>query len=131
MYCLDTNIIIEHLRDNRLIKEKIIALTKYGADFSITPITICELYKGAYKSKNIEHNIKQVKTTVATMKIIEFNENAYLAYGKIHKELMSKGTMTSEMDLLIGCLAYSFNATLVTQNKKHFENIQGLKVEEW
>jgi tRNA(fMet)-specific endonuclease VapC len=41
------------------------------------------------------------------------------------------GKPTGEVDALIAATAMAHEATLVTSNKKHFENIEGLKVEVW
>jgi tRNA(fMet)-specific endonuclease VapC len=38
---------------------------------------------------------------------------------------------TGEVDVLISATAMAHKATLVTANKKHFENIEGLKIEVW
>jgi predicted nucleic acid-binding protein len=55
-YCLDTSIIIELLKNNKSVKEKLKKLV--NADFFITYISICELYKGAYSlSSRLEHEL--------------------------------------------------------------------------
>ena len=37
--------------------------------------------------------------------------------------------MTSDFDLLIGVTARQHGLTLLTNNRRHFENIQGLRIE--
>ncbi len=41
------------------------------------------------------------------------------------------GKPTGEMDALIAATAMGHKAVLITGNRKHFENIEGLKVEVW
>jgi len=41
------------------------------------------------------------------------------------------GKPTGEMDALIAATAMAHKALLITGNRKHFENIEGLKVEIW
>ena len=41
------------------------------------------------------------------------------------------GKPTGEMDALIAATAMAHKAVLITGNRKHFENIEGLKVEVW
>jgi len=39
--------------------------------------------------------------------------------------------LTGEMDLLIASVAMAHKAILVTHNVKHFEQIEGLLLEDW
>lgn len=41
------------------------------------------------------------------------------------------GTPIDDFDLLIAASAYANNLVLVTDNLKHFQNIEGLTVENW
>jgi tRNA(fMet)-specific endonuclease VapC len=41
------------------------------------------------------------------------------------------GKPTGEVDALIGATAITHSAILVTNNLKHFENIEGLEIENW
>ena len=42
-----------------------------------------------------------------------------------------KDAHAGEVDVLIAATAMAHKATLVTANKKHFENIEGLKIKVW
>lgn len=44
---------------------------------------------------------------------------------------MSQGTPIDDFDLLIGAAAVQQDLILVTDNIKHFKNIQGLAIENW
>ena len=52
-------------------------------------------------------------------------------YGEQKAKLKKSGTQIGEMDLLIGCQALALGATLVTNNTREFERIEGLKLENW
>ena len=39
------------------------------------------------------------------------------------------GKITSDFDLLIGMTARRHQLTLLTNNRRHFENIEGLRIE--
>jgi predicted nucleic acid-binding protein len=41
------------------------------------------------------------------------------------------GKQTQEFDLMIASIAKENNLIVITRNKKHFEDIPDLKVEEW
>ena len=52
-------------------------------------------------------------------------------FGTIKSKLRKLGKPTGEMDALIAATAMAHKAVIVTGNRKHFENIEGLKVEIW
>ncbi|MBQ9232273.1 MAG: hypothetical protein IJ190_14000 [Prevotella sp.] len=52
-------------------------------------------------------------------------------YAKEKARLTMAGTPTSDFDLLIGCTAVSNKMVMVTQNVKDFENIKGIRIENW
>jgi len=52
-------------------------------------------------------------------------------FGTIKSRLRSLGKPTGEVGALIAATAMAHEAILGTANKKHFENIEGLKVEIW
>ena len=42
-----------------------------------------------------------------------------------------QGTPVADFDLLIGCSALENDLIMVTDNVKHFQPIQGIKIENW
>jgi tRNA(fMet)-specific endonuclease VapC len=52
-------------------------------------------------------------------------------YGQIRWDLERSGKRIDNLDLLIGVTALQEGLILVTGNVKHFERIQGLKIENW
>lgn len=63
--------------------------------------------------------------------IIPLDGRAALMASKLGRELTGKGRMIYPMDLMIGATAIVNNIPLVTNNKKHFERIKGLKIVSW
>ena len=45
--------------------------------------------------------------------------------------LADAGTPVGDVDTLIGSHALALDLTLVTHNRKHFERIAGLRIEDW
>ena|SRR3989344_5316360 len=132
MYCLDTNIVIDFLTGDLRIKEFIDKIDYDLFEVCLTPITLCELYKGAYLSNNTEKSLEGIRgflmTTLA--KIIHFNDEACRVFGEEYVNLKKKGRLTNEFDLLIASIVKAYDLILVTRDKKHFEDL-GLKVEVW
>jgi len=128
MYCLDTNVIIAISRGETEIKEKIKELQKQDAFLSITPITAGELFKVAYAAERKTEAINFVYTVVNMFEMLEFSVESCRILGEKHAELKRLGKQTQESDLMIASIAIANGACLITQNKKHFENIKGLKI---
>jgi tRNA(fMet)-specific endonuclease VapC len=129
MYCLDTSVIVNYLRGDR---ETISKFEEFFNDeeIFITPLTLCELFRGAYLSSSPENKLKLIKEFTDLFSLLEFNEKVCLEYGKEYARLSKLGKITENIDLMIACFAKVNNLILVTRNKKHFENI-GIKIESW
>ena len=54
-----------------------------------------------------------------------------MVYGEIRSDLERKGTPIGSLDTLIAAHAKSLGLTLVTNNEKEFNRVEGLKIENW
>ena len=52
-------------------------------------------------------------------------------FGKVKGGLGQKGLSVSDMDMLIATVALVHNLTLVTHNTADFQNVPGLRLEDW
>jgi len=130
MYCLDTSIIIEFLRNKMpavmgLIKES------EPKDFMIPLIVYAELLLGAEKSENPKKRYKEVEAFCSLMTIVEPDKQCAREYAQIRADLESRGRKIGPNDLLIAATARAHHAILVTNNSREFCRVKGLEVEEW
>ncbi len=130
MYLLDTNICIY------LIKKKPIQVLKHFQDIEvghigISSITLSELVFGIQKSQFPEKNIRALEKFTISLEILPYDTKAAHVYGKIRKDLESKGTPIGPMDTLIAAHAMSSQNILVTNNEKEFNRIPNLQIENW
>ena len=49
--------------------------------------------------------------------------------GRERGRLRATGTLIGDLDLMIGATALHHNLTLLTNNRSHFERIEGLRIE--
>ncbi len=126
MYCLDTNILIDLIRGDKVISEKINSLNE---NIFINPIIECELFKGVYLSSKKDEQIDVVKELIESFEILEFNNEVCEEFGKEYARLSKFGKLIPEFDLIIACFAKVNNLVLVTRDN-HFENT-GIKIEVW
>lgn len=124
--CLDTDFLVNFLRDKKEEKEYILACGS-GIAFATTFINLFELYYGAYKSGNVQ-NLLQVEELQHRLRILNLSKSAVKHAGETIAELEKKGEMIDFRDLLIGCVAESEGYCIKTNNAKHFAKIKGLVV---
>ena len=128
-YLIDTDTIIFALRKDKAV------LTKFEENknipISISMITYAELVFGAKHSQNEQKNMIKVNHIREIYPIEELNEGVMEVFADIKAKLFDKGIRIEDMDLLIAATAIYNELTLVTNNTKHFENIQNLKLENW
>lgn len=131
MVCLETDFLIALMRKDRDAVSKLKELVEKGERLSTTPINASELFKGAYRSKNIDENLRRVRGLLSRLDLLEFNLTSTEIYGQISSELEEKGVQIGEMDTLIASIALAHNERIVTRNTRHFSRVKGLEVENW
>ncbi len=128
-YLLDTNICVFFLRGklnlNDLIKQK------GRENCFISEITVLELRYGAENSDNPTKSHKSVDAFVNGLSIIPIY-GSIKRYAKEKVRLRKIGNpIHDEFDLLIGVTAIENKLTLVTDNIKDFERLNGIKIDNW
>ncbi len=125
---LDTDTCIAILRGNQAVIERRGAT----ADAVVTTwITAAELYYGAAKSRSPEENRQLVKSFLATLPVLDLDEASAEIFGEAKAMLERQGRRLADADLLIGAVAAARQATVVTGNRRHYERIPGVNVENW
>lgn len=131
MYCFDTDILIELFRGNEQLRAKFEKVDSSGAEIAITAINLCELYKGAFLSKNTEQELTKIAALLGRVSILGLGADACRIFGRTYSKLRAQGKLVSEADLLIASAVMARNFVLITRNRKDFENIPGLKFVVW
>lgn len=129
MFLLDTDTIIYNLKGNEAIKRNL--QDHFEDPMKICVITLMELYFGAYKSKKITGNLSKVRTIENAFEIISADRECAEIFGMLKASLKKTGTLLDDFDLIIASCAMTNNLTLVTNNTKHFNRIDSLKLTNW
>lgn len=128
-YLLDTSICVFFLRGKLNLIDIIKA--KGAKNCFISEITVVELRYGAENSLNTAKSHKAVDAFINGLTIIPIYGSIKL-YAKEKVRLRKIGKpMHDEFDLLIGVTAVENKLTLVTDNVKDFEQLDGIKIENW
>ena len=129
MVCLDTTFFADLFRKNPAAEKKLYELANKTQTVSTTVMTIAELYYGAYKSKNIIDEMRNVASVLDSFLILEMNQEGAKMFGEILSSLEKKGQTIPDRDILIGAISLSKGEkTIVTRNAKDFARIPGLEV---
>lgn len=128
-FMLDTSVCVYTLKNRPpSVREQ---FNRYSGAMCISTVTQAELIYGAMKSAQPERNLKTIEEFAARLSVLDFDTNAAGHYGDIRSILEKQGTIIVPYDLMIAGHARSQGLTLVTNNRREFERVDGLRVEDW
>jgi tRNA(fMet)-specific endonuclease VapC len=125
---LDTNIIIAYLNGNQKVAER---LKAHLPELAMSSLVLAESRYGARASAKASENLQRLEQFLQIVSVVDFDQASADSYSQLRLALRRKGRPTGEMDLLIASIAIAHQAILVTHNTKHFNQIEGLVVEDW
>ncbi len=128
-YILDTNIAIYVIKHRPI--QALEVFNRHTGQLCISTITLAELLHGAEKSAKPEHNLRQVEDFISRLDVLEYGVKAAAHYGDIRTNLERKGTPIGVNDLHIAAHARSEGLTLVSNNLREFERVDGLRLANW
>lgn len=128
MRILDTDTCIAILRGNEAVIERRAAISD---DVVTTWITAAELFYGAAKSKAPENNRSVVTSFLTTLPVLGLDEASAQIFGEAKALLERQGQRLADADLFIGAIAAARRGTIVTGNRRHYERIPGVTLENW
>lgn len=129
MFLLDTNALSALVREPQGTVAAHIAHA--GEPNVCTSIVVAaELRYGAAK-RGSARLVQQVNVILAAMEIVAFESPMDLTYADLRNTLEQRGRPIGGNDLIIAAQALALEAVLVTDNVKEFEQVPGLKVENW
>tara|TARA_Y100000310_G_scaffold124700_1_gene123487 strand:+ start:109243 stop:109632 length:390 start_codon:yes stop_codon:yes gene_type:complete len=129
MHCLDTSTLISIFDGDEDIVRKLEEIS--SSSVSITPIILCELYKGAAHANVTEKRLDFIKRLLRAVELLPLSENACSIFGTDYLQLKEKGAIIKDNDLMIASICKAHNATLITRDSKDFGKVKDLKFEVW
>lgn len=103
----------------------------HRAELTTTQFNHAELWYGYYLCKLKDKRLPDPERILAEVKILPFCTTSSDCFAMMKAKLQLSGEPLDEMDLLIASVCIANNGVLVTNNTKHFERINGLKLENW
>ena len=130
MIFLDTDIISFYIKGVPEIYDKINEAFDSNDTLCTTLINKYEIIKGFRWKENKRKEIHYTNFMNHLM-ILPINETVINIAANIYANLRRSGKVIGDLDILIAAIVIANNGTLVTNNIKHFENIEQLKVVNW
>ncbi len=127
-FLLDTNICIYFNKKLHGVGERM--LTEGLENCFISEITFAELLFGVENSVNVKRNMESLDTFMIDIQLIPIS-GCLKVFASEKARLRSIGKPLPDFDLLIGATAIAHNMTLVTNNTKHFQRLNGIKLADW
>ncbi len=128
-HLLDTNTVIYVIRETPVaVRDRFIAHT---GQLGISSITYAELTYGVQKSQRRAMNRAALERFCVRVELLPYTVEAAEQYGLIRSDLEARGQVIGPNDLHIAAHAKAANLTLVSNNLKEFERVEGLRLENW
>ena len=120
-YCLDTDVVIESLKDRDSSSAKLMLLLRN--QIAITSITLYELYYGPLKV-GLEKEIQDIDSLRKQIVVLPLDEKAAEKAAQIDVSLHKIGQPVGLRDIFIASIALTHNLVLVTRNIRDFHRIK-------
>ena len=128
-YLLDTNICIFTMKNKPQIVRD--AFNRHDGQMCISSVSLMELIVGAEKSLQVERNLRAIEGFTARLVVLPYDVGAANHTGQIRADLERKGTPVGAYDYMIAGHARSQGLIVVTNNRREFDRVPGLRVEDW
>ena len=128
-YLLDTNVCVYVIK--RRPEALLDRFNSHAAQLAISSITLAELLHGAEKSAAPQRMISVVENFCSRLEVLAYGSKAAQHYGQIRAALEMRGTPIGVNDLHIAAHARSEGLTLVSNNLREFQRVEGLLLDNW
>lgn len=126
---LDTNICIFVMRGRGRVDADRFAGEE--SRLCMSAVTLAELTHGVEKSAAPARNRDALIAFCARLEVLDFDAAAAAAYGMLRTALEAEGKVIGPYDMLIAAHALSRRLVVVTNNRRAFDRVVGLPVEDW
>jgi tRNA(fMet)-specific endonuclease VapC len=129
-YLLDTNICIYIRRERpKAVLDRFRELPPGSTAISV--VTYGELIYGVHKSPAPQKAMLVLEDLTALIPVLPMAADVAKAYGLIRSDLAARGELIGNNDLWIAAHAKRLGLTLVTNNEREFQRVEGLTIENW
>ena len=125
-YLVDTDWVRHCLHGVVRVTDRLDQPMPEGVGLSI--VSMAELYQGVFFSTDPDGNERALHQFLAAIDVVPVDDAVCRIFASERGRLRAAGTPIGDFDLLIGSTAIRHNLTLLTNNRRHFERVQGLRI---
>lgn len=125
-YLVDTDWAIDYFHGVEQAVRRLNEFSSEGVGLSV--IAMAELYEGVFFSSNPEGNEQAMQDFLEDIEVVGVDDGVCRTFARERGRLRSAGALIDDFDLLIGATALYHNLTLLTNNRRHFERMEGLRI---
>jgi tRNA(fMet)-specific endonuclease VapC len=126
-YLIDTDWMIDHLRGEERVVRKLEELASEGLAVSV--ISLAEVYEGVYYSRDPVKSQKLFDEFLSPdLTILDVDQEISKVFGKERGRLRQQKKMISDFDLMIASTCLYYDLTLLSNNRRHYEMVDGLRI---
>ncbi len=130
-YVLDTNIITPLLKGDEKIRDRFRIAILERNEIVIHGICYYEIKRGLLAA-NALSQLRRFEDFVSKFELLLLDRKAFLdEAAEIYASLQKKGKPIGDADILIAATCRNPEYIIVTNNVKHFQGIEDIKVENW
>lgn len=100
-------------------------------ELAMTAVSLAELSHGTHKSTRAADNLARLDVLAALTVVLPFGEAAARRFGRLKAELERAGAVVGDLDMQIASIALEHEGVLVTHNRRHFERVPELRLDDW
>jgi tRNA(fMet)-specific endonuclease VapC len=130
MIFLDANIISYYFNANDKVKEKLMEAVDGDEKICTTVINVYEILKG-FRWKNNKTKEKQFREFLEDVVVFSIDDDTINIASDLYAHLRKKGKTLGDADIFIAAIVIKNNGTLISNNTKHYEDIEELSLMNW
>ena len=126
-YLVDTDWVIDYMHGRQPVVQRFDELSPQGVGLSI--VSLAELYDGMLEAPDrleAEQGLQRFLDEIED--VVPLNDTVCRIFAFEHHRLRTTGMRLEDLDLLIGSTAIHHGLTLLTNNLRHFERMEGLNI---
>jgi tRNA(fMet)-specific endonuclease VapC len=129
-YAIDTNILTYLLQKNKQVEHAFQNALEQGDEYAVPPIVYYE-FKRWLTVKNAFAQLDKFNKIYFPTQKLPMNARCWDKAVDIYAALTKSGNIIDDADILVAAYCMVNEYTLVTNNAKHFERVDGLNLVNW
>jgi predicted nucleic acid-binding protein len=91
-------------------------------------ISLAELYEGVHYARDPAASRRVLSRFVAGLTVVPVDDEICDIFGRERGKLRQQGRTVGDFDLLIAATGLRYDLTICTNNRRHFERIEGVRL---